>query len=134
MTPAVYKGDIRKGRIELKEFLVLFLCVAILTFFAVERIGSAKKRAAREEARKTVASIIVLQKRFSQEHGRYGNLSEIGFANPFHDNSVEYKLNLENEFVITAKESPCIDSYGDNLPGNEYFIGYPNGAIEYNKK
>ena len=134
VTGSAFKHENRKGRIELKEFLAIFLSLALLTFFAVERMGMAHKRAAKEEARKTVATIIKLQDRFNQEHGRYGNLTEIGFANPFHDNSVEYGINLENEYVVTVKESPCIDAFGDNMPGNEYFIGYPNRSIEYNTR
>jgi hypothetical protein len=134
VTTTVYKGESRKGRIELKEFLVLFFSVALLTFFAAERIGIANKRAARDNAHKTVATIIVKEKQFNLDHGRYWNLTEIGFTSPFHDNSVEYELNLENDFVITAREATLVDAFGDNLPGNEYYIGYPNGSIEYNKK
>jgi hypothetical protein len=134
VTGTVYKGDSRKGRIELKEFLVLFVTVALLTFFTVERVGMAGKRSARDLARKTVATIIAKQKLFYKENGRYGSPTEIGFVNPFHDKSVEFVINLESEFVITAREAEQIDAFGDNIPGNEYFIGDATGSIEYNKK
>ena len=64
---------------------------------------------------------------------RYGSLSNIGFLNPFRDNLVEFSISTKKGLLIKAQESHNLDPFGDNSPGNEYYIGYSNGSIEYNR-
>jgi hypothetical protein len=131
----VYKSESRGARVELKEFLVIFLTIAILSVLAIERFGLAKQREAKRKVEKTVANIIRLERSFNRDHGRYGTLAETGFVNPFPDNSVEFTISFDqNGFFVQASENPLVDTFGDKIPGNEYFVGYANGSIEYNKK
>lgn len=135
MANIIYKSETRSYRIELKEFLVIFLTIGILSVLAIERFGIAKQRATKRTVEKTVASIIRLEKMFNRDHGRFGALAEAGFVNPFSDNSVEFNISFdETGFFVQASENPLIDAFGDKTPGNEYFVGYSNGSIEYNKK
>jgi hypothetical protein len=129
-----FREEIKRTKIEFKEFLVLFVTISLLIFFAIHRFSFATKMVNKEKAKRTVGQIIGLEKQFEKEHGRYGTLSEIGFSNPFRDNSVEFNISFVNGFIVQAKENPLFDSFGDNISGNEYFIGYPNGAVEYNRK
>jgi hypothetical protein len=130
-----YKAEVRGPRIELKEFLVIFLSIAILSVLAIERFGIARQRAAKRKAEKTVANIIKLERLYNRDNGRYGSLSEIGFVNTFSDNSVEFSIAFDQEgYHVQAIENALIDAFGDKIPGDEYFVGYSNGSIEYNRK
>jgi Tfp pilus assembly protein PilE len=131
----VYKSESQGIRIELKEFLVIFLTIAILSVLAIERFTLAKQRSAKRRAEKTVAEIIRLERAFNRDHGCFGTLTESGFVNPFCDNSVEFTVSFDqNGFFVQASENLLMDTFGDKIPGNEYFVGYANGSIEYNKK
>ncbi len=135
MTAQAFKNINPRPRIELKEFLVVFLTVAILFILSLERFSIAEERVNKRKAEKTVLTIIHLEKAFGKEHGRFGSLSEIGFVSPFSNNVVEFSVSIDQSgFFVQATENPLIDAFGDKIPGNEYFVGYSNGSIEYNKK
>lgn len=128
-----FRTDIKQHRLEFKEFIIIFLTFLLLCFFSIERFESAGKRAVRKRAQIQVAEIVSRQNAYKRQHERYGTLEEIGFINPFSDNSIVFILSYDKGFVIQAKENIQYDSFGDGNPGNEYFIGYPNGLIEYNR-
>ena len=124
----------KENRIELKEFIILFVTITLLAIFAIERFSWAQKMTNKARAKQHIAKIIQLEKEYKRDHNKYGSLSEIGFVNPFNDNAVIFVISFQNGFIIQAKENPLFDSFGDKVPGNEYFIGYANGSIEYNRK
>lgn len=134
MTNLPYRIGLKQKRIDFKEFIILFITVTLLAIFAIERFSLARKMSTKAKAKQNVAKIIQLEKEYRREHNKYGSLSEIGFANPFNDNSVIFMISFQNGFIIQAKENPLFDSYGDKIPGNEYFLGYASGSIEYNRK
>lgn len=135
MANIIYKSETRSYKIELKEFLVIFLTIGILAVLTIERFSIARQRAAKKVVEKTVISVIKLEKAFNRDHGRFGSLTEIGFVNPFPDNSIEFTTSSdENGFFVQASENEMVDAFGDKIPGNEYFVGYSSGSIEYNKK
>ncbi|OGS36249.1 MAG: hypothetical protein A2293_12050 [Elusimicrobia bacterium RIFOXYB2_FULL_49_7] len=131
MAVSTYKNEQKGPRLTAGEFIVLFVTFLLLAFFSIERFGHALKRSARKQAEISVAEIVSREHRFFETHARYGSLDEINFNNPFSDNSVVFVLSIEDDFVIQAKENIQFDAFGDNTPGNEYFIGYPNGTVEY---
>jgi hypothetical protein len=128
-----FRNDVKKGRLEFKEFVILFVTFLLLCFFTIERFSYAVKRSTRKRAEIQVASIISRQNAYKRTHEHYGTLEEIGFLNPFSDNSVVFILSFDNGFIIQAKENLQFDSFGDGVAGNEYFIGYSSGVIEYNR-
>jgi hypothetical protein len=130
-----YKTESRGPRIEFKDFIIIFATFAILIVLAIERVSIARQRVTKYKVEKTVAHIIKLERSFYHEQGRFGALTETGFENPFLDNSVEFVISTDPKgFFVQASENPLIDAFGDGIPGNEYFVGYANGSIEYNRK
>jgi len=129
-----YRSDRRKGQVELKDFLILFTTIIFLAVFVIVRFSYIGQIMNRGKAKRTIQEILVKEKQFRKDHGRYGTLDEIGFVNPFPNNAVEFLVSSLNEYSIVAKENSLFDSFGDAIPGNEYFIGYANGAIEYGKR
>lgn len=130
-----YKTETRGSRFELRDFVVIFLTLAILGVLAIARFSTVRSLVVKKEVEIAIGKIISLEKNFGRDRGRYGSLTEIGFANPFADNRVEFSIALDpSGFVVQAIEHPLIDAFGDKIPGNQYYIGYSNGTIEFNKK
>ncbi len=127
--------DFQPARLTFGDFFLIFITVAVLVFLVIFRYSESDYMESKTKTEKAVLKIIALEKRYKRDFGKYGQISDIGFVNPFKDNRVVFSVNLEeSEFIVKAIEAPTVDAFGDKIAGNEYYVGYSNGACEYNKR
>jgi hypothetical protein len=127
--------DYQSTRLTFKDFFVIFFTVSLLVIVVILRYSESDFMEAKSKTERAVLKSIALEKIFKANNGRYGQLSEIGFVTPFKDNRVFFSVSTEdNDFVIKAEEAQTVDAFGDKIAGNEYYIGYSNGACEYNRR
>jgi len=127
--------DYQSARLNFRDFFIIFFTVSILVIIVILRYSESEFMEAKSKTERAVLKSIALEKSFHTNSGRYGQLSEIGFVTPFKDNRVIFSVSTEDgDFVIKAEEALTVDAFGDKIAGNEYYIGYSNGACEYNRR
>ncbi|MBL8026521.1 MAG: hypothetical protein JNL74_08925 [Fibrobacteres bacterium] len=126
--------DYQAARLTFRDFFVIFFTVSILAILVILRYGQSDFMETKSKSEKAVLRAIALEKLFYTANGRYGQLYEIGFVTPFKDNRVEFSVTIEErDFIIKADEAQNVDAFGDNVAGNEYYVGYSSGACEYSR-
>jgi hypothetical protein len=125
--------------LDAREFVVIFLTLALLCFFIVARFSLARYTTTRGKTKYELKKILQKELNFYQYNNRYGTFEEIGFINPFPYNTVEFSLISElepqsREIKIKAEEVENRDAFGDGVPGNQFFVIDKNGTVAENKK
>jgi len=120
--------------LDLGEFLVIFITLALLIIFAMFRYDIARDSACRGNTKAELKKILKKEQAFYQSNNRYCTFDEISFINPFPFNYVEFSLVSElesqsKEIKIKAEEVESRDAFGDGIPGNQYFIIDQTGTI-----